>query len=92
MHLLQQIRQILKETSDMEIWLSQMSMNTLFCESEFLGVTQKYLIIKILGVEFLVETGVEKEFEREKEISYFRIETIQDCYQRNGTERKITIL
>lgn len=92
MHLLQQIRQILQETEDMEIWLSQMAMNTLFCESEFLGVTQKYLIIKILGVEFLIETGVEKEFKREKEISYFRIQTIQDCYQRNGTECKTIIL
>ena len=92
MHLINQIRQTLQETTDVEIWLSQMAMNTLFCESEFLGVTQKYLIIKILGVEFLIEPGLEKKFEKEKECAHFRIQTIQDIYQRTGTEMQTILL
>ena len=92
MHLVNQIRRILQEATNVEIWLSQMAMNTFFCESEFLGVTQKYLIIKVLGVEFLIEPGLEKKFEREKEIAHFRIQTIQDSYQRTGTETQTILL
>ena len=92
MHLIKKIRQILQETTSVEIWLSQMSMNTFLCEAEFMGVTHKYLVIKVLGVEFLIEPGVEKEFKEQQEKAYFRIQTIQDVYQWTGDETETILL
>lgn len=92
MHLLHKIVQIVQETDDIEIWLSKMAMNTILCESEFLGVAEKYFIIKSLGIEMWIETGEEQEFAECKETSYFRIQTVQDLYQRTGKETKKILL
>ena len=92
MHLIHKIVRIVQETTDVEIWLSQMAMNTILCEAEFLGVTERYLIIKALGIEFLIEPGVEQKFEELKESSYFRIQTVQDLYQRTGEEEQKILL
>lgn len=86
MHLIHEIVRIVQETNEIEIWLSQMAMNTILCEAGFIGVTERYFIIKALGIEFLIEPGVEQKFEELKESSYFRIQTVQDWYQRTGNE------
>jgi len=92
MHLIHKIVRIVQETNEIEIWLSQMAMNTLLCESEFLGITEQYFFIKALGTEILIETGVRQQFEEFKETSYFRIQTVQDLYQRIEGETKKILL
>ena len=92
MHLIHEIVRIVQETNEIEIWLSQMAMNTILCEAEFIGVTERYFIIKALGIEFLIETGVVQHFEEFKETSYFRIQTVQDLYQRTEREEKKILL